>query len=75
MALPSTNLLGTEIAATPLAMLVDRYPGLVPVLDRFGLDTCCGGHLTPPEAADAHGLDPAELMSALARAAQPGGLP
>jgi regulator of cell morphogenesis and NO signaling len=48
-----------------LNAIVARYPQTLPVLERFGLDTCCGGALPLHAAAQHHGLDLAELMSAL----------
>jgi regulator of cell morphogenesis and NO signaling len=48
--------------------LVARAPAALPVLQRFGLDTCCGGSLTLAAAAQHHGLDAAELLAALAKA-------
>ena len=52
-------------AEDALNALVARYPQTLPVLQRFGLDTCCGGALPLQTAAQHHGLDLAELMAAL----------
>ena len=52
-------------AEDALNALVARYPQTLPVLQRFGLDTCCGGALPLQIAAQHHGLDLAELMAAL----------
>ena len=52
-------------AEDTLNRIVARYPGALPVLQGFGLDTCCGGALPLQAAAQHHGLDLAELMSAL----------
>ena len=65
--MPTTNL-HTPItidAQDALNAIVARYPQTLPVLQRFGLDTCCGGALPLQAAAQHHGLDLAELMSAL----------
>ena len=35
------------------------------MLDRFGLDTCCGGHLTVTEACVEQELDAATVATAL----------
>ena len=48
-----------------LNALVARAPETLPVLQRFGLDTCCGGALTLAVAAQHHNLDLAALLSAL----------
>ncbi len=48
-----------------LNTLVVLYPAALPVLERFGLDTCCGGALPLRTAAEHHQLDLAELVRAL----------
>ena len=48
-----------------LNTIVARYPQTLPVLQRLGLDTCCGGALPLGTAAQHHGLDPAVVMAAL----------
>lgn len=48
-----------------LNTLVARYPRVLPVLQRFGLDTCCGGALPLRVAAQHHDLDAAEVLAAL----------
>ena len=45
--------------------LVARAPEALPVLQRFGLDTCCGGALTLAVAAQHHGLKVSELLAAI----------
>jgi len=45
--------------------IVARYPQTLPIFQRFGLDTCCGGALPLHTAAQHHGLDSAELEAAL----------
>jgi iron-sulfur cluster repair protein YtfE (RIC family) len=55
----------TLVTATPIMELNFAHPELQPVLDRFGLDTCCGGHLTVTEACGEHGLDAAVVANAL----------
>ena len=52
-----------------LNAVVARYPTTLAVLNRFGLDTCCGGAHTLQTAAAAHGLEITALVSALERAA------
>jgi regulator of cell morphogenesis and NO signaling len=48
-----------------LNTIVARLPQALPVLRRFGLDTCCGGALPLRVAAQHHGLDLDELIAAL----------
>ena len=48
-----------------LNAIVARFPQTLPVLQRFGLDTCCGGALPLHTAAQHHGLDVAELVADL----------
>jgi iron-sulfur cluster repair protein YtfE (RIC family) len=46
--------------------LVARCPAAMPVLRSFGLDLCCGGGLTPRQAAAAHDVPFGALSAALA---------
>jgi len=55
----------TLVTITPIMELVAQHPELQSVLDGFGLDTCCGGHLTVTEACDEHRLDTAVVANAL----------
>lgn len=48
--------------------LVARVPEALPVLQRFGLDTCCGGSLTLAVAAQHHSLEVNELLTAIREA-------
>ena len=58
-----------DIAATDtLNMIVVRYPQALPVLQQFGLDTCCGGALPLSTAVEYHGLNLEEVRAALQRA-------
>ena len=45
--------------------LLRREPRSAPVLNAFGIDTCCGGGDTITAAAASAGLDAAELIGAL----------
>lgn len=56
-----------DLAATPIAELLARYPALQPALDGLGLGSCCGGHLTLAEAAGERDLSLAEVITALRR--------
>jgi len=63
-----TNTLHTAVTITAedsLNAIVARYPQTLPVLQRLGLDTCCGGALPLRTAAQHHDLDPAEVLAAL----------
>jgi iron-sulfur cluster repair protein YtfE (RIC family) len=40
-------------------------PGTAEIFNRLGVDTCCGGTLTLPDAARAAGIAPGELRAAL----------
>lgn len=51
--------------AETLNELVARAPEALPVLQRFGLDTCCGGALPLAEAARHHNLSLDALVEAL----------
>jgi iron-sulfur cluster repair protein YtfE (RIC family) len=42
--------------------LVEDYPAAMPVLQQYGIDICCGGGLTIPDAARAHRIDPETLI-------------
>lgn len=59
---------GTIDASETLNELVARAPAALPVFQRFGLDTCCGGALTLAVAAQHHGLEVNELLAALREA-------
>ena len=60
-----------DIAPTDtLNMIVARYPQALPVLQGFGLDTCCGGALPLSTAIEHHGLDLEEVRAALQRAVE-----
>lgn len=45
--------------------IVGRYPQTLPLLQRYGLDTCCGGALPLDVAAQHHGLATDEVLAAL----------
>ena len=45
--------------------IVARYPAALPVLQRLGLDTCCGGALPLATAAAHRGLDVQMVLEAL----------
>jgi iron-sulfur cluster repair protein YtfE (RIC family) len=53
----------TLVALTPIMVLTAEHPQLQPILDRLGLDTCCGGHLTVAEACDEQRLNAASVAN------------
>lgn len=55
----------TVDAGETLNELVARAPEALSVLQRFGLDTCCGGSLSLAVAAQHHSLDVNELLAAV----------
>ncbi len=52
---------------TTLGALVTANPAVAPVLERLGLDYCCGGQRPLREAAAELGLDEAAVLDALAQ--------
>jgi regulator of cell morphogenesis and NO signaling len=57
-------------ATDSLNTIVARYPRALPVLQRFGLDTCCGGALPLRTAAEHHNLNLDELLAMLRAAVE-----
>jgi regulator of cell morphogenesis and NO signaling len=56
----------TEISTTTtLGQLVTRAPGAARVLERFGLDYCCGGRAELGDACADRGIDTGAVLSAL----------
>ena len=45
--------------------LLTRQPATIPVLNQFGLDTCCGSTVSIVEAAYRDGVDLDALLAAL----------
>ncbi len=64
---PDTRELEQKIHDTPIRDLVEEYPGVMPVLNQCGIDICCGGGLTVPQAAEAHKLDQFALNNQVIR--------
>ena len=46
---------------------IARHPRTVAVFNQFGIDACCGGDATIPEAARRDGADPDALVDAVRR--------
>ncbi len=45
--------------------IVSRHPEALPILHRYGLDTCCGGAKPLAEVAERHGFDPKDILEKL----------
>ena len=50
--------------------LVLRYPSVLPVLNDFGIDSCCGGGNPLGEVIERHRLDPDILVGEIAAIAE-----
>jgi iron-sulfur cluster repair protein YtfE (RIC family) len=57
-----------DLASTPILELVASHPELRPILNEYGIDTCCGGRFSVAEAAAHDGIDVQPVLQALARA-------
>lgn len=57
-------------ASDSLNTIVAHYPQTLPVMQRFGLDTCCGGSVALCVAARHHGLNINDLIVALRAAVE-----
>lgn len=65
MSLPRSTLL-----ALTLNDLVLRYPAVLPVLNDFGIDSCCGGAKPLGEVIERHRLDVDLLVGEIAAIAE-----
>lgn len=52
-------------ASETINELVARAPQVLPVLQQYGIDTCCGGSLSLEVVAERHQLDLVQLLSEL----------
>lgn len=61
----------SQTSTFDLAMTVNeavaRHPRTVAVFNQFGIDACCGGAATIPEAARRDGADADALLEAVRR--------
>jgi iron-sulfur cluster repair protein YtfE (RIC family) len=64
---PDTEELERILTTTLIRDLVDQYPEAMPVLNGYGIDICCGGGMTVPDAAEAHLHDPSVVVYQLLR--------
>ena len=63
-----TTRLDARLRSTLIRDLVETYPAAMPVLNSYGIDICCGGGLTIPEAASAHQLEGDTVIEEVRRA-------
>ena len=59
------NVIDTNVSVD---QMVARHPETMPVFNRFGLDTCCGGGAPIADAARRDGADLDALVQALREA-------
>ena len=45
--------------------IVARYPATIPVFNRFGMDTCCGGGVSVEQAAQRDGVALEQVLAEL----------
>lgn len=50
--------------------IVARHPETIPVFNRFGMDTCCGGGVSVYDAARRDGIDVETVLAALREAVE-----
>jgi len=60
--MPNSVLLDPTMTINEIVVL---YPQTIPVFNRLGMDTCCGGGVALNEAARRDGLDLDALLGAL----------
>ena len=65
------NSIDTSVAVNEM---VARHPETMPVFNRFGLDTCCGGGAPIAEAARRDGVELDDLVKALEEALSAAGV-
>lgn len=62
-----TQTLTETLRTTLIRDLVETYPEVMPVLTSRGMDICCGGGLTVPDAAKAHQQDDSVMIDEMIR--------
>lgn len=58
----------TPFTALTVNEVVLRFPSALPVLTRYGIDSCCGGDRTIDDVIRRHRLDGVALLDELAMA-------
>ena len=61
------EMLTETLRNTLIRDLVELYPEVMPVLTSRGMDICCGGGLTVPDAAKAHQQDDSVMIDEMVR--------
>ncbi len=51
--------------------IVAQHPETIPVFNRFGMDTCCGGGVSVEQAAQRDGIEVEPVLAALHEALKP----
>lgn len=65
--MPNSVLLDPMMTINEIVVL---YPQTIPIFNRLGMDTCCGGGVALNEAARRDGLDLDALLGALREAVE-----
>ena len=50
---------------SPIDEIIRQYPATIPIFDRFGIHSCCGGHASLIEGAHRDAVDVEALLAAL----------
>ncbi len=61
------EMLTETLRNTLIRDLVELYPEVMPVLTSRGMDICCGGGMTVPDAARAHQQDDSIMIDEMLR--------
>lgn len=64
---PDTQELEQTLNTKLIRDLVEDYPEVMPILADCGIDICCGGGLTVPDAAEAHYHDASVVVYQMLR--------
>jgi iron-sulfur cluster repair protein YtfE (RIC family) len=64
---PDTQQLEHKLRTTLIRDLVEDHPEVMPILNDRGMDICCGGGMTIPEAAAAHKEDDNVIINEMLR--------
>jgi iron-sulfur cluster repair protein YtfE (RIC family) len=63
-----TNLVDVDLTTATINDITARYPQTITVFNDFGVDACCGGHVTLADAATRDGVSLPDLTAALRKA-------
>jgi len=59
------KLVAADLATLSVNEVIRRYPASVEVFNRYGIDACCGGAASVPDAAARDGVDVDVLLAEL----------